>query len=407
MKIKKLFIITTVILIIILNFNFSFVFASEEEPPQLTAGSAILIDNKTNKILYSKNENEKMYPASTTKILTAILTLENCNLDDVVTASYDAVMSIPDGYSSANIQVGETLSVEQLLEVLLVHSANDAANVLAEYVGGSVESFVAMMNTKLNELNLNNSHFTNTFGLSDEDHYTTAYDLAKIMQYCLKNEDFRRISGKASCAIPVTNKYGTRSYRSTNDLLVANSSFYYPYVTTGKTGYTSQAKDCLVSSAFHNDLELICVVLGCDTNSSNRFIETKSLYEYGYSNYSLKNIINRNDVGFQFEVPNGTKNTRNLDLLANDNVLALINNSEINSTFEPNILLNDNIKAPIEEGQIVGKISYNIDGVDYSTDLIASHIVEESKLLQYVLYIGCVFVFLFIIYEIVFSRKKK
>ncbi len=223
------------------------------------------MDNKTQKILFSKNENEKMYPASTTKIVTAILTLENCNLDDIVTVSYDAVMSIPDGYSSASLQIGETLTVEQLLQLLLVHSANDAANVLAEHIGGSVESFVSMMNTKINELQLSNTHFTNTFGKHDDNHYTTAKDLATIMQYCIKNETFRKIAGSASCAIPATNKYGTRKYNSTNELIIPNSKYYYPILTCGKTGFTSQAGDCLVSCSYKDDLELICVILGGKT----------------------------------------------------------------------------------------------------------------------------------------------
>ena len=147
-KIEKIFIILFVLILIF--FNSCVIFAVSNEP-SITSKAAILLDNKTGKILYSKNENEKMYPASTTKIVTAILTLENSNLDEVVTVSYDDVMSIPEGYSVANLQIGEELTVEQLLELLLVHSANDAANVLAKFVGGSVDSFVSMMNTKANE----------------------------------------------------------------------------------------------------------------------------------------------------------------------------------------------------------------------------------------------------------------
>ena len=134
-----------------------------------------------------------MYPASITKIMTAILTLENSKLNDKVIASHNATMSIPDGYSIANIQVGEELTVEQLLQLLLLHSANDAANVLAEHVGGSIESFVSMMNTKANELELKSTNFTNTYGMHDEKHYSTAYDLAILMKYCMKDENFRKI----------------------------------------------------------------------------------------------------------------------------------------------------------------------------------------------------------------------
>ena len=164
MKTKKLFV--TLFLTILMIFNYNFVLANDtvDDQPSISAISAILIDNNTNRILYSKNENKKMYPASTTKILTAIIVLEHCNLDDVATASYNAVMSIPEGYTMANIQIDEQLTIEQLLELLLVHSANDAANVLAEHVGGSIDSFVAMMNTKVNELGLSDSHFTNAYG---------------------------------------------------------------------------------------------------------------------------------------------------------------------------------------------------------------------------------------------------
>lgn len=402
MKTNQKKILTTIIILILLIFNFSSVFA-ENDNLNLSAGATILIDNKTNKILYSKNENEKMYPASTTKIMTAILTVENCKLDDVVTASYDSVMSIPDGFSSANIKIGEQLTVEQLLQMLLVHSANDAANILAEHIGGSIDSFVSMMNTKLHELNLQNSHFTNSYGKHDESHYTTAHDLAFLMQYCLKNDTFRKIAGSASCAIPATNKSSSRLYNSTNELLISNNSSYYKYLTSGKTGYTSQAKECLVSSAYKDNLELIGVVLG----SSNRFGETKKLYEYGFSNYLIKNIVNQNDIATQIEVSNGTEDTRNVELILKDSIQALITVQEQNSKFEPEIILNNKISAPITENDVLGQIKYRIGGVEYTADLIASHNVERSVFLNYLLYLGITFIALFICYEFLFSQKKK
>ena len=190
--------------IFIIMLHTSFVYSASDEP-DIASKAALIIEPNSGKILYQKNETEKMYPASITKIMTAILTLENAQLDETVTVSYNTVMSIPEGYSSAFLQVGEQLTVEQLLQLLLVHSANDAANCLAEYVGGSVESFVSMMNTKANELGLSNTHFTNTFGMHDENHYTTAYDLAMLMKYCSQNDEFRKLAGSASCAIPATN----------------------------------------------------------------------------------------------------------------------------------------------------------------------------------------------------------
>lgn len=405
-NLKKLIALLFVMIVILLNT--SYVLANSQEP-KLISKAAILMDNKTGKILYAKNENERMYPASTTKIMTAILTLENCNLDEVVTVSYDAVMSIPDGYSSASLQVGEQLTVEQLLQLLLVHSANDAANTLAEYVGGSVESFVSMMNTKVHELGLSHTHFTNTFGMHDENHYTTAQDLALIMQYCIKNNNFRRISGSASCALPATNKYSTRRYNSTNELIIPNNSNYYPHLTCGKTGYTSQAGDCLVSCSFKDDLELICVILGGKTvnDVSTRFSETKELYHYGYDNYSVKTLLKQNDIVTQVEVSNATKDTRKLDLLTSRSIDALIENSSSDSEFTPEIHLNEIIQAPIEQGDVLGSLSYTIDGIEYKTDLFASHYVEKSKVLNLILEIGMGFLILLLIYTICFKRKKK
>lgn len=409
-KIKFLTINILIILIIFTIFPISNVFASDSEP-SINATSAILIDNRTNKVLYGKNENEKMYPASTTKIMTAILSLENTNLDDKVVASYDAVMNVPDGYSIANIQVGEELTIEQLLEVLLVHSANDAANVLAENIGGSVDSFVSMMNTKCNELGLLGTHFTNAYGLHDENHYTTASDLAKLMQYCIKNNDFRRYAGMASCAIPATNMHDSRLYTSTNFLLVPESEYYAPYITVGKTGFTSQAGDCLVTAGYNNDLELICVVLGCPT-SRDRFNDIKSIYNYGYENFSLKDVVNENDVVTQIEVKNATKDTKQLDVLSSETIPALVNNTDNIENIEPNINLNSEISAPIMQGDRLGTVTYTVNGFEYTTDLIASHDVEALNIPIYLIIAFVIFIGLFMIYMIFYHvpknyRKKK
>ena len=401
MKTKKVFIILLWLFLIFIPIGQVFS-ADSAEQPSISAASAILLDNKTGKVLYNKNENKKMYPASTTKILTAIIVIENCNLDTIATASYDAIMSIPDGYSTANIQIGEQLTIEQLLELLLVHSANDAANVLAEFVGGSTDSFVSIMNTKINELGLTNSHFTNVYGLHDDNHYTTAHDLAFIMKYCLNNNTFRKIAGQASCAIPATNKYGTRSYNSTNELLVPNSTYYYKYLTTGKTGFTSQAKECLVSSAYKNNLELIGVVLG----STNRFVDTRNIYEYAYSNYSIKTIATEKDIATNIKISNATAETENLNLLISETVSVLINNSQNISEIQPEIILNDNIKAPIEEGSTLGKIKYNVNGVTYSTNIIAEHNVEQSKYPFYILYFSISIIFI-ISFTLFIKNKKK
>mgnify|MGYP004624566875 FL=1 len=397
---KVLIVLTLTIFVLIGNIGtFStYVLANNtNSEPNINAESALLIDNKTNKVLYSKDMNRKMFPASTTKILTAILVLENHSLDEKVTASYNAVMTIPSGYSTASIQIDEVLTVEQLLELLLVHSANDAANVLAEYTGGSIDSFVAMMNTKINELGLSDTHFTNPYGLQDNNHYTTAHDLAIIMQYCLKNDDFRKIAGQASCAIPSTNKSEPRKYSSTNELLIAGNSNYYPNLIAGKTGYTSEAGECLVSAAYNDNLELVGVIL----NSNSRFKDTRSLYNYGYTNFSIKNIVNEKDIITNVEVKNATKDTKNLNLLVSEDIPVLANSSDDLSKIEPQITLNSDIKAPIEDGQVLGKVSYSVNGITYSTDLIAANNVEKSNFVLYCLYGLGILILILIIYKII------
>ena len=403
---KKIMILYFTLILILLNFTS--VLATTKKP-DLVSQTAILMDNQTGKILYAKNENKKMYPASTTKIVTAIIALENSHLDDIVTVSYQAVMSIPDGYSSASLQIGEKLTIHQLLQLLLVHSANDAANTLAEYIGGSIESFVSMMNTKVYELGLSNTHFTNTYGLHDDNHYTTAQDLAMIMKYCIQNENFRKLAGSASCVIPATNKYGPRRYTSTNELIIPNHANYYPFLTSGKTGFTSQAGDCLVSCSYKDNLELICVILGGKTVNgiSTRFSETKDLYQYGYLNYSIHPILQQDDIVTQVEILNGTKETRNLNLLANTCINILLENTIPKDSLSPELKLKENINAPIEQGETLGKVIYMIDGIQYETDLVASHAVEPSKILSLILQIGFGFLMILLVHMVFFHQKTK
>ena len=408
---KKIFILSFLIVTVLFtNLNIVHATDNDEDAPEIVSGAAILIDNETNRVLYDKNANERMFPASTTKIMTAILVLENCDLDETVTASYDALMNIPDGYVTAEIQGEEQFTVEQLLEMLLVHSANDAANVLAVYVGGSLESFISMMNTKVNELGLTNTHFTNAYGLQEANHYTTAYDLAKIMQYCIQDDDFRRIAGSVSCSIPATNKSGVRSYTSTNQLILPDSPNYYSYVTVGKTGFTTEAGRCLVSCAYRNDIELTCVILGgllSDDGVSSRFTDSISLYEYGFNHFSLKNIANPGDIITTIEVSNATPATKSLDLAFVDSIHALVNNSDLDTNYLPEIQLNSDISAPIAEGDVLGKAVYTINGISYEADIAATHTVENSQLLQFVLQIGGILIALIITFEIFFSHKKK
>lgn len=415
MKFKRLI---TTILFVTLTLTSSFVFADDSKELSLYSEAAILIDSNTGKVLYEKNSKEKKYPASTTKILTAILAIENCDLNDTATVSYDAVMSVPSGYSNAALQIGEELTVGQLLEVLLVHSANDAANVLGEHIGGSIESFATMMNTKLEELGCNDTHFTNPSGKHDDNHYTTAYDLAKIAQYCMKNSTFRSIVSKSSCTIAPTNKYEQRHYNNTNDLVIPSENkradnYYYKYAIGVKTGYTKQAKNCLITASNKDGFELISVVLGAgptEIGLSGRNIDSINLLNYGYENYTIKKIKDKGDIIKQVEVANATKDTKNLDLILSDSITALMKQNATSDSALPEIQIGT-LAAPIAENTVVGTITYDIDGIQYTKDLIASHNVEKSKVGPLLIRIILIVLILLVVYKLITmgnkSKKKK
>ncbi len=403
MRFKRLLISTLFTLLVLTS---TFTFATDKDVSPYSEAS-ILIDANTGKTLYEKNAKEKMYPASTTKIMTAILTIENCDLNDIATVSYNAVMSVPSGYSNAALQIDEQLTLGQLLEVLLVHSANDAANVLAEHVGGSNESFATMMNTKANEIGCSNTHFTNPSGKHDDNHYTTAYDLALITQYCMKNSTFRSIVSKSSCTIAPTNKYEQRHYNNTNELVIPNENkkadnYYYKYAIGVKTGYTKEAKNCLISASNKDNFELISVVLGSKATElglSGRNIDSINLLNYGYNNYTIKKLKNKNDIIKQVEVANATKDTKNLDIVISDNIVALMNQNDSFNTTLPEIQI-DNLTAPISQNAVVGKIKYNVNGIEYTSDLLASHNVEKSKTGPLIIRIILLLLIIFIIFRL-------
>lgn len=410
MKLRKFLII---IFVLSLFFNITISYADTDNI-DISAESAVLIDSSSEKTLYAKNDTQKMYPASTTKIVTAILTIENCKLDDVVTVPYEAISQIPSGYSIAALQAGEQLTVDQLLRLMLVHSANDAANVLAYHVSGSLEGFASLMNQKVADLGLEHTHFTNPSGMQNENHYTTAHDLALIMKYCMKNLTFRTLAGLKSCIIPATNKYEGRVFQTTNELLIydtsnVQSNYYYKYAIAGKTGYTTEAKNCLVSVANKDGFELICVVLGAGVgynNLSGKFVDTKSIFEYGYSNYSIKKLRDSNAIATQITINNATKETKDLDLLISNDITALVTNDDSDTEFTPQITLQDNLLAPIAQGQVVGKITYTVDGIDYSSDLIASHNVEVSGYTVLIIQIILIVIILFLLYKLLFGNNK-
>lgn len=403
----KLFFILTILFIVSIFYK-NYTYAADENL-NIYSDAVIIIENKTGKILYEKNSEQKMYPASTTKILTAILTIENGNLEDKTTVTKSALAEMKSGYSSAYLVEGEELTIEELLELLLVHSANDASNVLAEYVSGSIPVFVDLMNNKLQEIGCYNTHFVTTNGLHDDNHYTTAKDMATIARYCMKNEDFRRMVSMSNCHINATNKSGERIFKNTNDLINKTSIYYYPSCIGIKTGFTSQAKNCLISACNKDNLQLIAVVLGSsltENNRSARYVDSKTLYDYAYENYSFTDIAKASDILKTIEVKGGTKETKNLDLKLQDNITALVK-KDSTEKVTPEIKLNEDISAPIAENTVIGQASYAIEGKTYTTNLIASHNVEKNETLIIFLRIALAIVLILIFMILIINTFKK
>ena len=420
MKIKKQILIILMIILTFISFIIytnptyaaTTVNAKSSSAPSLdftlASEGAVLIDSATGKILYGKNENKKLYPASTTKILTAIIAIEHCKLNEKITASYDSVMSLPSGYSNAAIQPGETLEFRDLLDMFLIHSANEIGTIFAEHISGTVKDFANLMNKKANELGCKNSNFTNPSGIHDENHYSTAYDMALIAKYCMKNQTFRNSVSKPSCTVAATDKYGERYFRNTNDLLNSSSKYYYQYAIGTKTGYTSQAKRCLIATSLKDNIELITVVLGTQsTTPDTRYLDTINLFEYGFKYYKIQKIATKNSIVKEITIGNATKDTQNLSLLLKDDLTGLIPVNFDLTNLNPSIKLNDLIAAPIAEGTVLGKITYTIDGTEYSSDLIANHSVEEFKPLTLLAQITLAFLVLFIIGKLILPKKKK
>lgn len=390
--------------------------ADEENIPNIASPSALLMDLNSGKILYEKNIDQKMYPASLTKVITAIITLEHCDLNDVATVSYDAVMTISSGYVTANLQVGEELTIEQLLYVLMVGSSNDAAIVLAEHISGSVDEFSKLMNEKAKEIGCTSTHFVNPNGAHDENHYSTARDLALISKYAMQNETFRALVKTTSYKLPITNKYESedRLFTTTNSLLIVNNNdradnYYYKYATGIKTGFTTPAKNCLIASANKGDLELLTVVLGAGQNDqglSERYVDTINLFEYGYNTYSLKEVIKAGGIVQTTNIRNATKGTKKLDAVVKNDISVLIKNENKDNALLPEVHIDENLKAPIKKGDVIGTVKYTVEGIGYTEDLVASQDVKKSRFLINTIIVLIIFAFIHLYIKSSNNKKR-
>lgn len=372
---KKL--VLFLVVIILLN---TYTYAAGNEL-DLSGEGAILIDFNSGAVLYEKNIHQKLYPASTTKIMTAILAIEYGMMDEIVTIDPE-VISLTKG-SHIALDYDEQMSFEDLINALMIASANDAALGLAKHVSGSIQGFVKMMNEKAKELGAVNTNFVNPNGLHDDNHYTTAYDLSLIAKYAMSNETFREFASKSSYTIEPTNKKDEPRYLySTNEFFYGNNKInlngqsipiQYEGVICGKTGYTGNAGNCLVTLAQKNGQSLLSVVL--KSNGKEVYADTHKLLNHGFNNFNNVVMGHANEFIDNIEIENGTLPYASI-VIDKDVSYTLEANSL--DKIERKINLDKEIKAPLSKGDSVGTVEYYLDdNLVGKGDLISTIDVSE------------------------------
>lgn len=385
--------------------------AAPNNQPNIKSPAAILIDTKTGQVLYGKNIDQSFYPASITKIMTALILLEEGNLDKVVKIGKDVPSLIEPGSSQIYLIPGEKLTREQLLYALLIESANDAAVAIAQDVAGSIENFADRMNEKAKKLGATHSHFVNPNGLHDKDHYVTARDMTIIAREAMKNPIFRDAVSTVRYIIPATEKQDTRYLYNRNRLIKESTykNYYYKEAIGIKTGYTSHAKNTLVGGAKKGNLELITVVL--NANGTEVYEDTHVLLDYGFENFTSKTVVKEGQV-----IENLTLNNADepLPVSASKNLqYAFLKNSDTEITSTVN--LSKDLSLPIEKGEIVGTMKYSLEGQPIDTvSLVAEKNIESSNpIIALLSHIGIrklilSMILLFLLYRtFVYIRKKQ
>lgn len=356
---------------------------------KIKARAAAMYELNSQTLLYGFQMDLQLYPASLTKIMTCMLALEAGGLDETVTISDSALQNLSIYGSSAGLKAGEKLTVRELLYCIMVSSANEGCNVIAEHVAGSVEAFVEMMNQKAVSLGMTHTHFANAHGLHDDNHYTTVRDLLLMAKWAWQNPQFREFASTTKHTVPATNLSGERELETTN-LLEVNSEdnkYYYDKASGIKTGFTTPAGGCLISTAKDGDMELLTVVCGCeteilDTGARNdlRFVETKKLMEYGFESFSYRQVLSDQTMLGQ-PVVIYAAGRKNVLVRAAENASAMLPNEldpadvTFRLDYDP-----PQLTAPLAEGQKVGTVTALYRGKELVTaDLVTLTAVERQS----------------------------
>lgn len=353
--------------------------ATANDTLSLAAETAVLIDAASGEILYDKDADKKMYPASITKLMTILLALENGKLTDEITFSHDAVYNIEPGSAHIAILEGETLTLEQVLRAIILRSANEASNGVAEYVDGSVEAFAKRMTERAKELGCTNTNFVNANGLFDENHYTTAHDMALIARELLKHEEYRSMMSETDYEIPPTNlQTETRYLHGQHQMLNPNSIYYYKDAIGGKTGYTVEAGNTLVTYAERNGLTLIAVVMKC--NGAEHYTDTATLFDYGFANYASVKVAAVSDYTSTVPVTE-TYNKKAVDLgkvtiAPSEDVYYTLPKGTDASAVTIKTDIPEGVEGAVKKGQTLGTLQLSYDGKTQTVDLIAQNAVD-------------------------------
>lgn len=343
------------------------------EASDIASEAAILVDIDTDTILYAKNATNSMYPASTTKLMTAYLTLANASLDEIVTFSKNSIYSLPSGSSHIGMHIGESLSVKDCLYGLLLPSANEVATALAEHVSGSVSSFVELMNSTAVSLGCVNTNFANANGLQDPNHMTCAYDLYRIMEGCIQYSDFISIAStaayyrKADSILDRDIPMGT-----TNKMIKKDSEYYTPSVVCGKTGWTEEAGRCLVTYASDNGRNLICVVM--NSEDPNQYKDTIQLLNYGFEHFSVAKVSEQ-DLTYSAQALDSNSPLG----LSEQTSSFLTLDSASCITVPDTVSLDELTRRPVTQEDGTRMLSYELHGYPLGTARILNQAAEDTS----------------------------
>lgn len=379
---KKIF--SAFLIICLILSSVTTVSAYEPSGIEITAKAAILVSLDTGEVLFEKNADEKVYPASITKIMTTLLILENekYNPEAKIAMTQDVLDLISGTGSSVSLlKAGEEVSQLDLVYMVLMASYGDCALLAAIYYGGSVENFVNMMNTKAAELGLSGTHYENPIGLHHEQNYTTARDTYKLTATALQNETFQKVCSSTRHTVK-TSMSGERTISTTNFLQDNTTNYYYQYAKGVKTGYTDEAGRCLVSTASYNGYRYLCAVFGCPANEKKHFIESKELYRWAFNNFEFKKVADNSNPVAEIGV-NLSLDTDFVSLYIEKSFVSVLPKDADDSTISiVTHLVGESVDAPIKKGDVLGTadIIY-AEEVIGTVNLVSNEDVEKSTML--------------------------